>query len=65
MQTIKIVASVTLAVIVIALLLMRSAKADAEMMQTADCVAKTATYQGYAGNVHSQEAWDLFVGECV
>lgn len=41
-----------------------SAKVDSDLAAISECVVKTANYQGYSGNPHSQEAWNLFAGEC-
>jgi len=44
--------------------LAHAAYADTVYSTQADCVASTAKAQGYTGNVHSSEAWELFANSC-
>ena len=37
---------------------------DSTLSRLSDCVATTAKAQGYTGNVHGPEAYDLFIGSC-
>lgn len=47
-----------------ALLLDASNQQTLDLARIADCVAYEARAQGYAGNVYSRDAWDLFAPNC-
>lgn len=46
-------------------LMYRASIADTALAQHAECIGRAAIAQGYIGNVHSAEAWELFNSECV
>ncbi len=46
-------------------LIYRAGVADNARAQYAQCIERAAAAQGYSGNVHSAEAWELFSSECV
>lgn len=45
-------------------LIERSNAESERLNRVQDCVVKTAHIQGYAGNAYSEEAWNLFAGNC-
>lgn len=47
-----------------ALLIHWSNANDARLNRIQDCVVASATAQHYAGNPYSEEAWNLFAGNC-
>lgn len=48
----------------IAMLLNNAAKRDGQLEAVADCVVEQAKAAHYAGNAYSEEAWNLFAGNC-
>lgn len=56
--------AVVLFLIVGAWLVMKSNERDAQLNSVQDCVVEQAHAQGYTGNPYSQEAWELFAGNC-
>lgn len=64
MQKIKYILCLTLAILAIAGVLNFSARADAERAQLSQCIERTAKAEGYTGNAHSAEAWQLFASVC-
>lgn len=41
-----------------------TSKQEAIFAAQANCIAATAKAQGYTGNVHGPEAYDLFIDSC-
>lgn len=47
-----------------AVLIKYSSEKDKEIAAVADCVVAQAKAAHYAGNAYSEEAWNLFAGNC-